>query len=120
MINFTGQHLTTIFDLTHSFPLNIKDSYRHLASSIHVNFILGNETPMVDHTTSVESLDDKGHSIVHGCVNLYHSILDDLHDLRSFINLENLRALIKTGEGHRKNNFGDSLVWDTLKIINSL
>ena len=91
-----------------------------MASCVDVNLILGDETPMVDNTTSVESLDNKGHSIVHGCVNLNHSILDDLHDLGSFINLENLGALIKTGEGHRENNFGDGLIWNTLKIINSL
>ena len=75
---------------------------------------------MVDDAASVESLDDKFHAIVHGGVDLDHAVLDDLHNIGSFFNLENLRALVKLGESHGEYDLVDCLLRHTLQIIYGL
>lgn len=51
-----------------------------MATSIDIDFVFRDERPVVDHTSSVESFDNKVDTVVHLGVDFNHSVLDDLHD----------------------------------------
>ena len=90
IVDLLRENGTLIFDLGHLGPHDVEECHWHLASCVHINLVFSNEGPVVDHTSSVESFNDKLDPIVHCCVNLNHSILNDLHDVRCFVDLKDL------------------------------
>ena len=89
-VNFLTEDEPVFFDLSHFVPGDVEKCNWHLASSVDIDFIFRDKRVVIDDAATVETLEDEFNTVVHGCVNFYHSVRDDLHDVRCFINLENL------------------------------
>lgn len=109
-----------ILDFLHGFPKNVVKCNWHLASCININLVLSNEWSVVDDTASVESFDYKFYSCIHICVDLNHTVLDNLHHAWGLITLEDLWAFIEFGESHWEDDPINSLIWHAIKVVNCL
>ena len=99
VVDLLTEYWALVLNLDHLLPENVEECNRHLAPSVNVYLVLSDERSVVDHRASVQSFDNELNTIVHVCIYFDHAILNDLHDVRGFINLENLRAFIEFGKG---------------------
>ena len=120
IVDLLGKHGALVLDLRHLGPHDVEECDWHLATRIDIDLVLRDEGSMIDDTAPVESLDDELDTVVHGRVDFDHSVLDDLHDVGSVIDLEDFRALVELGEGHREDDLVNGFLRNTLKIIDGL
>ena len=100
--------------------MQVEQGHGHLAASVHINLITHQEGVVVDHGASVQALDGELDTVIHVGIDLDEPILHDLHHMRALIYNEQLLALVKLGEGHRKDDLVDGLVRHIPQILNTL